>query len=127
MDDVFYVVGVSDRLGRAADPIRQFIAAAVEHGEALVQKGLGPPDAVAIPVEIYSLSDEHKDRFPEFGADGDTYDLLYFLSDSVVRMAQRLGVALPPALKEVPRSALPPERGSRIRLGEHFWDHRADA
>ncbi|HKU81993.1 MAG TPA: hypothetical protein VJP76_07470 [Candidatus Tumulicola sp.] len=124
MDDVFYVVGVSDgQFGRASDPVRQFITAAVEHGEALVQKGLGPPDAVAIPVEIYSLSAEHKDRFAEFGA-GSDYALLYFLSDSVVRMAQRLGVALPPALKEIPRSALPPERGSRVRVGEHFWDHR---
>lgn len=125
MDDVFYVVGVDQQhQGRAADPIRRFIAAAVEHGEALVQKGLGPPDAVAIPVEIYSLSEEHKDRFAEFGADGTAHDLLYFLSDSVVRMAQRLNVTLPPTLKEVPRSELPPERGSRVRLGEHFWDHR---
>lgn len=125
MDDVFYVVGISDQQReRGADPVRQFIAAAVEHGEALVQKGLGPPDAIAIPVEIYSLSSEHKDRFAEFGADGGKDDLLYFLSDSVVRMAHRLGVALPPALKEIPRSELPPERGSRVRVGEHFWDHR---
>jgi len=131
--DLFHVIGITNRhhLEGMPDPVIEFFERATAHGEELVLKeGLRPPAVVRIDVEIYSLSFTHKDEFPRYGAisppmqvgTDEIYMRLYFLSDSAVEHAKRLGVHLPPILGTIRRDELPVRRGTQAKPGAHFWE-----
>jgi hypothetical protein len=130
-DDKFYVVAITNQhhLAGLPDPVTEFIEKTSAHTEELAREGLQSPAAVQIPVEVYSLSSNHKGLFERYGvvnrpmtSGADEMVMrLYFFSENAKEMARQRGVNLPPIVKEITRRDLPEQRGNPVPLGQHVW------
>ena len=127
--DRFYVFGATNvhNLQGLPDPAVAFLDATAHRAKAYANHGLSSNELVRVPVELYTLSPSYARLFGRFGAGrepaqnekdaGEFYQTLYFMSDSVVRIAAETGVYLSHLLCEITRDELPAERGTVLGPG----------
>jgi hypothetical protein len=122
-NDRFYVFGATNvhNLEGLPDPADAFLDATTHRAQAYAREGLSFKELVRVPVELYTLSPSYAHLFDRFGAgrkdDGEFYQTLYFMSESVVRIAAETGVYLSNLLCEITRDQLPAERGTVLGPG----------
>jgi len=127
--DRFYVFGATNvhSLQGLPDPAVAFLDATTHRANAYESQGLSSHELVRVPVELYTLSPSYAHLFGRFGAGrepaqsgkdaGEFYQTLYFMSESVVRIAAETGVYLSNLLCEITRDQLPAERGTVLGPG----------